>query len=78
MPSAPPPDEWVIARRQDIGEQIRDARRAARLSQEALAERAGMDRQAINRIELGRQAAYIDNLIRIAYALDLPLADLVG
>ncbi|MFJ8995645.1 helix-turn-helix transcriptional regulator [Streptomyces sp. NPDC102279] len=77
MPSAPPPDEWVHARRQDIGERIREARRAARLSQEALAERAGIDRQAINRIELGRQAAYVDNLLRIAYALDLPLADLV-
>lgn len=78
MPSSPPSDEWVIARRQTIGDRIRDARRVARLSQEALAERAGIDRQSINRIELGRQAAYIDNLIRIAYALDLPLADLVG
>ncbi|MFJ6831556.1 helix-turn-helix domain-containing protein [Streptomyces sp. NPDC091209] len=37
----------------------------------------GLDRQAINRIEQGHQAAFIDNLIRIAYALDVPLADLV-
>jgi transcriptional regulator with XRE-family HTH domain len=36
-----------------------------------------MDRQAINRIEQGHQAAYIDTLIRIAHALDTPLADLV-
>lgn len=36
-----------------------------------------MDRQAINRIENGRQAALIDNLIRIADALDTPLSDLV-
>ena len=77
MLSAPPPDDWVLARRRAIGEQIRTTRRAARLSQEALAERAGMDRQAINRIEQGHAAAYIDTLIRIAAALDTPLADLV-
>lgn len=38
---------------------------------------AGLDRQAINKIELGRQAALVDNLFRIAHALDVPLADLV-
>jgi transcriptional regulator with XRE-family HTH domain len=75
--SAPPPDDWVLARRRAIGEQIRTTRRAAKFSQEHLAELAGMDRQAINRIEQGHQAAYIDTLIRIAAALDTPLADLV-
>lgn len=77
MPSAPPPDDWVLARRRGVGEQIRSARRAAGITQEGLAERAGIDRQSINRIEQGHAAAYIDNLIRIAYALDVPLADLV-
>ncbi|MFJ8804179.1 helix-turn-helix domain-containing protein [Streptomyces sp. NPDC102487] len=77
MPSAPPPDDWVLARRRDIGEQIRSVRRAAGLTQERLAERSGIDRQSINRIEQGHAAAYIDNLVRIAYALDVPLADLV-
>lgn len=78
MPSAPPP-AWVLDRRRAIGDQIRAARREARprLSQEKLAEMAGMDRQAINRIEQGHQAALIDNLIRIADALGVPLADLV-
>jgi transcriptional regulator with XRE-family HTH domain len=52
-------------------------RRARKVTQEALAEAAGLDRQAINRIENGHQAAYIDTLIRIAHALDTPLADLV-
>lgn len=37
-----------------------------------------MDRQAINRIEHGHQAALVDNLFRIAYALDMPLSRLVG
>lgn len=76
MPSASPPD-WVIARRRAIGEHIREARLYANLTQERLAELAGMDRQAINRIENGHQAALIDNLIRIADALDVPLANLV-
>ncbi|MFF4836267.1 helix-turn-helix domain-containing protein [Streptomyces sp. NPDC001315] len=76
MPSVPPLD-WVLARRRAIGDRIRDARRGRKLSQEKLAELAGMDLQAINRIEMGHQAALIDNLIRIADALDSPLADLV-
>ena len=76
MPSAPPPD-WVLARRRAVGENIRGARKAAKVTQEVLAERAGMDRQAINRIEQGHASALLDNLIRIAAALDTPLADLV-
>lgn len=76
MPSAPPPD-WVLARRRAIGDNLRTARREAGLTQEKLAELAGMDRQAVNRIEQGHQAAIIDTLIRIADALNIPLADLV-
>jgi transcriptional regulator with XRE-family HTH domain len=77
VPSAPPPPDWVLARRRAIGDNIRIARREAKLTQEKLAELAGMDRQAINRIEQGHQSALADNLIRIAAALDTPLADLV-
>lgn len=36
-----------------------------------------MERQAINRIEQGHQSALLDNMIRIADALEVPLADLV-
>lgn len=76
MPSAPPP-EWVLARRRAVGNQIRTARRTRGLSQERLAELAGIDRQAINRIEQGHQSALLDNLIRIAEALGMPLSELV-
>ena len=76
MSSAPQPD-WVLARRRAIGDQIRAARLHANLTQQGLAERAGMERQAINRIEQGHQAALIDNLIRIADAMGVPLAELV-
>lgn len=76
MPSAPPPD-WVIDRRRVIGDQIRAARLEANLTQQKVAELAGMERQAINRIKQGHQAALIDNLIRIADAIGADLADLV-
>ncbi|MEV7140785.1 helix-turn-helix domain-containing protein [Streptomyces tauricus] len=77
MPSAPPPDDRVLARRRALGDNLRAARKAAGLSQERLAELAGMDRQAINRIEQGHQSALYDNLVRIADALGIPLSDLV-
>lgn len=76
MPSAPSPT-WVLARRRALGDRIREQRKDRKLSQERLAELAGMDRQAINRIEQGHQAALVDNLFRIAWALEVPLADLV-
>lgn len=76
VPSAPPPDS-VVARRRAIGDRIRAARRDAKLSQEKLAELAGLDRQAVNRIENGHQSPLVDNLIRIADALNVPLSDLV-
>lgn len=76
MPSAPPPD-WVLNRRRAVGTRIRDARLHANLTQEKLAELAGLDRQAINRIEQGHSSPRLDNLIRIADALDVPLASLV-
>jgi len=75
-PAAPPPD-WVLARRRVIGDRIRAARLYANLTQEKLAELAGMDRQTINRVEQGHQSPILDNLIRIADAIGVPLSDLV-
>lgn len=75
MPSAPPPD-WVLVRRRAVGDRIRDLRRARKLTQEKLAELAGMERQAINKIELGHQSVLLDNLIQILAALDAAFGDL--
>lgn len=36
-----------------------------------------MDRQTINRVEQGHQSPILDNLIRIADAIGVPLSDLV-
>jgi transcriptional regulator with XRE-family HTH domain len=76
VPSATPPD-WILQRRRIVGDRIRDARLHANLTQEKLAELAGMDRQTINRIEQGHASPRLDNLFRIADALNVPLADLV-
>ncbi|MEU8968196.1 helix-turn-helix transcriptional regulator [Streptomyces monashensis] len=76
MPSAPPPD-WVRNRRRVIGANIRTARLAANLTQEAVALRADTDRPSVVLIEKGERNATIDTLIRIADAIGVPLADLV-
>lgn len=76
MPSDPLPD-WVPTRRRAIGENIRAARTAKKLSQEKLGELTGLDRKTINRIEQGTHSTYLDHLLLIADALDIPLADLV-
>ncbi|THA78427.1 XRE family transcriptional regulator [Streptomyces sp. A0642] len=77
MPPPEPPPEWVITHRRLIGTRIRDARALRGLSQERLGELSGVDRQTINRIEQGHVSTRIDTLLRIAEALDVPVAELV-
>ncbi|WP_456302226.1 helix-turn-helix transcriptional regulator [Streptomyces bacillaris] len=60
-----------------LGDRIRTARTALKMSQERLCELSGVDQQTINRIELGRHATRIDTLYRIARTLRVPLSDLV-
>ena len=78
MPPTEPQPEWVLAHRRLIGTRIRAIRASRHLSQERLGELAGTDRQTINRVELGHVSTRIDTLMRIAAALDVPLAELVG
>lgn len=56
---------------------MREARRAAKLTQEDLALRAGIDRQTLNRIERGHASARLDTLIVIADVLAVDLSELV-
>jgi transcriptional regulator with XRE-family HTH domain len=44
------------------------------LSQEKLAERCGLDRKTISRVETGSTSLLLDRLLRIARALDVPAA----
>lgn len=69
--------DWVPARRREIGERIRTARRAASLSQLQLGERIGRDHKTIHRYEYGTSVPSLDDLLLIADALGIPLADLV-
>ncbi|MFI6639930.1 helix-turn-helix domain-containing protein [Streptomyces sp. NPDC050504] len=73
----PIPDDRVLARRRAIGDQIRSARLHANLTQEAVSLRTGIRIATISEIEQGHRSALLDNLIRIADAIGVPLADLV-
>jgi putative transcriptional regulator len=63
---------------QPIGLAIRMRRRAARLTQEELAERAGLSRNYICQIEAGRKAPSLSALSTIARALHVRLGELIG
>ena len=52
-----------------IGEQVRLAREQAKLTQEALAERAGMTSQTISTAELGKKALRPENIVKLSRAL---------
>ena len=68
---------WVPTRRREIGERIRTARRTAGLSQVQLGERIGRDHKTIHRYETASSVPTLVDLLLIADALDIPLADLV-
>lgn len=69
--------DWVPARRREIGERIRTARRAAGLSQVTLGERIGRDHKTVHRWETATTPPDLVDLLLLADALDTPLADLV-
>ncbi|MCX5522162.1 helix-turn-helix domain-containing protein [Streptomyces bobili] len=78
MPSRrnPYPD-WVLTRRLQLAHRIAACRTNAGLSQDQLAERAGVDRRTIQRYEAATRDPRFPDLLLIADALDVPLADLV-
>jgi transcriptional regulator with XRE-family HTH domain len=69
--------DWVPTRRRQIGDRIRLRRHELRLSQVGLAERVGRDHKTIHRWESAATAPDLNDLLLLAYALDIPLADLV-
>lgn len=62
--------------RQLVGGNVRQLRTAAGLTQEALAERMGVDRAYINALELGKRNPTIITMWRVSEALNTELADL--
>ncbi|WP_030659693.1 MULTISPECIES: helix-turn-helix domain-containing protein [Streptomyces] len=77
MPPPSPPPDRVLARRRVIGARIRAARTDAGLTQEALAERVGIDNKTVHRIEYGTSDPTLSVLLRMADALGVPLTELV-
>ncbi|MET8158389.1 helix-turn-helix transcriptional regulator [Sphaerisporangium sp. NPDC005289] len=62
-----------------VGRQIKSLREDRGLTQEELAERAGLSRDIIAKLEQGRrQTARLTTLVRIANALDAELSALIG
>lgn len=68
---------WVQARRREIGDRIRTARRTAGFSQIQLGERIGRDHKTVHRYETAQTPPDLVDLLLLADALDIPLADLV-
>jgi DNA-binding XRE family transcriptional regulator len=59
-----------------ISEWVKNSRTNLQLSQEGLAEIAGVDRKTINRIENGHFSPSIDTLVRISVSLNSKIPSL--
>jgi transcriptional regulator with XRE-family HTH domain len=60
-----------------LADNVRTARHDAGLTQDQLAEYAGLERKSINRIENNRLSPTIDTLVRIAMVLKIPVSELI-
>lgn len=61
-----------------FGDRVRQVRTELRLSQEELAERAGVHRTYIGMIERAEKNITLGNIERIAKALEIPLSELLN
>lgn len=60
-----------------VGETVRTLRNERGLTQERLAELAGLDRTTVVNFESGRRGVLYERLFDIADALEVPMAELV-
>lgn len=60
-----------------FGARLRDAREDLKLSQEVLAEMAGLHRTYIGQVERGERNISIDNMEKLADAVSLPLWEML-
>lgn len=58
-----------------VGSTIRDLRKSQGLSQEKLAEKAGLHRTYIGALERGEKSPTVDTLVKIVLALNVSLND---
>jgi transcriptional regulator with XRE-family HTH domain len=64
--------------RQTFGRNMRDRRKALGLSQEKLGDMAGLEQSYISNVEAGTRNVSIDNIARIAHALNVDISNLFG
>lgn len=72
----PSPNPSVQRRRLSFAAVVRARRKSLGLSQEKLAEKAGCDRQSINRVENAAYSPSLDRIFKLADALEVNLPDL--
>ena len=71
LPSAPPPLSPSAA---EVGQLVRDARKAQKMTQDQLAALTGTGRRVISEIENGKESVQIGKLLLILAALGIGLA----
>ena len=74
LPKRKTTDPWLRA----VGENIRRERKAAKLTQEILAERADLAPRVVQKIEAGQIAILISTLRRLREALGCPYDKLLS
>lgn len=62
---------------QEVGRVLRARRLAAGLSQEELADMAGLDRTYIGRLEAGKQSPTVDTLAKLARTLGVSCSEIL-
>lgn len=66
-------EQW----RQEFGKRLRAQRQRRDMTQEVLAERAGVDRKLIYRTELAQTSPRFDAVVQIADALGIAVSELL-
>ena len=61
-----------------VGDRIKTLRIRRALTQEALADKAGLSKNAVNRLELDKAEPRMSTLRKLAKALDVEPAELIG
>lgn len=69
---------WVIRDRRVVSNRVRGCRLDQDLTQDRLVELSGVDRRTLQRIESGNSEIKLSHLSRIAHALGVPIAVLLG
>jgi transcriptional regulator with XRE-family HTH domain len=72
----PDDDTWIHERRRAIGDRVRAERLRQNLTQDAVWLAAGISRGTYQRVEAGQEWRS-STMMRIAWVLDVPLADLM-